>query len=237
MEQCDLDATLHDALQDRATRDTIRWVHLNGTKGLLNSVISSIITKGEETGSISMESLVLMNVNRFYVDISNLFSRYHFPKLQRLDLHGCRTSLRDLLGSRVTSLTTLSLIGTHQSPFITLSQMLSILSASPNLQSLMLSHGSDPDIDNDWSSQIQLHHLKTLDLRGDYRCVFRLLNRLEFPDKVDDLCLTLFDCPLSDLLQTLGPYLKNCVRCRSPGRLRLSVGSNPNNSLSDAMVV
>jgi hypothetical protein len=56
----DLDDTLRDALQDRAARDTIRRVHLEGTNAeLLNSVISSIITKGEETRSISVESFIL----------------------------------------------------------------------------------------------------------------------------------------------------------------------------------
>jgi hypothetical protein len=180
-----LDDTLRDALQDRAKRDTIRRVHLNGSEGLLNSVISSIITKGEETRSISVESFILQNVStRSGVDVSDFFSRYHFPKLQRLDLSGFTISSWDLLRSRIISLTTLSL-SVSTSPFLpTLSQVLSILSTNPNLQSLRLSHDSVPDVDNDRPSpQIQLRHLKMLCLSSSFRRVFGLLNRLQLPDK------------------------------------------------------
>ena len=77
----DFDATLRDALQDRAARDTIRRVHLKSgdAAGLLNSIISSIIAEGEETRSSSVESLILENDGMSKVDISNFFSRYHFP--------------------------------------------------------------------------------------------------------------------------------------------------------------
>jgi hypothetical protein len=47
---------------------------------------------------------------------------------------------------------------------------------------------------------------------------------LELPDKLDDLTLILSGNPLSDLPQTLGPYLGDHIRRRSPDRLRLSVG-------------
>jgi hypothetical protein len=223
----DLDHTLRDALQDRAARDTIRRVHLKGTNAeLLNSILSSIITKGEETRSISVESFMLQSNGGSRVDISNFFSRYRFPRLQRIGVSGSSISW-DLSGSRITSLTTLELTAIELSPLPTLSQMISILSANPNLQSLVLLHGSLPDADSDESSsKVQLRHLKRLDLRGDHRRVFGLLNRLELPDNIDDLRLSLSECPQSTLPQTLGPHLGNRVRRQSLDRLKLFVDLN-----------
>jgi hypothetical protein len=221
---CDLDDTLRDALRDRAARDTIRRVHLRGinTRGLLNPIISSIIAEGEESRSISVESFILRNSGEPNMDISGFLSRYHFPKLYRLDLSGCSISSWDLLKLRVTSLTTLELAATEPSPLPTLSQMLSILSANPNLQCLVLLHGSVPHADSDRSpSQIQLRHLKKLHLTSTVRPVFGLLNCLELPDKLDDLNLFLSGCSPSDLPQTLGPYLGNFIRRRAPGGLGL----------------
>jgi hypothetical protein len=226
----DLDDSIRDALQDRATRDTIRRVHLRGNNatGLLNPIIFSMIIEGEETRSNSVESFMLLNSSESPVDISNFFSRYHFPKLHRLELYGFSISSWDLLGSRTTSLTTLELADIRETPLPTLSQMLSILSANPNLQSLVLHHGSVPDVDDDTpSSQMQLRHLKRVRLGGSLHGVFGLLNRLGFPDKMDDLYLILFECSPSDLLQTLGPYLRNHIRRRSPDRLRLLANPNP----------
>ena len=196
---CDLDDTLRDALRDRAARDTIRRVHLwtNNANGLLNPIISSIIAEGEGIRSNSMESFILQNKSNWDVDVSNFFSGYHFPKLQRLDLHGCSISSWDLLGSRTTSLTTLELADIGSSPLPTLSQMLSILSANPNLRRLMLPFGSVPEVNSDGpSSQIPLHHLKQFHLKGEFRHVFGLLDRLDLPDKMDDLGLSLHECPV-----------------------------------------
>jgi hypothetical protein len=226
-----LDDKLRDALQDCAARGVIRRVHLESKDAatLLSSIISSIITQGEEIRPISMESFILWNIRGPSVDISDFFSRYHLPKLQRLSLRGFSISSWDLLGSRTTSLTTLSLTGASLSPAPTLSQMLSILSANPNLQSLTLSRGSVPSVDGDRSSpQIQLRHLKRLHLASNLRCAFGLLNRLGFPDRMESLYLSLSERSQSDLLQTLGPYLGDLIRRRSPDRLWLSVDPSPN---------
>ena len=222
--------TLCDALQRRAMGGTLRRVHLRSANAeLLDSIISSITAKGEGPRSIGVESFILQSISGSRVDVSNFFSRYHFPKLQYLDLYGCRISSWDLLRSQIISLTTLSLTGIHRSPLPTLSQMLSILSASPNLQSLMLVHCSVPDFDNNRpSSRIQLRHLKRLRLGSDLRRVFGLLNRLELPDMMDDLRLSLHGCSPLDLPQTLGPYLGNHIRRRSPGRLKLLANPVPN---------
>jgi hypothetical protein len=222
-----LDDTLRDALQDRAARDLIRRVHLESDSAeLLNSVISSIITEGEETQSNSAESFILRNRSRSSIDSSSFFFRYHLPKLQCLDLYECNISSWDLLSARTTSLTTLSLTTSGPSPLPTLSQLLSILSTNPNLQSLALS-GSVPDVCSDGTSQIPLRHLKDLSLDDDFRRIFGLLNRLELPDNMDNLYLAPSGWSRSDLLQTLGPYIGNRVRRRSQDRLRLWADYHP----------
>ena len=73
------------------------------------------------------------------------------------------------------------------------------------------------------SSQIQLRHLKSLHLGSNLRRAFGLLNRLELPEKMDDLNLSLYGCSPSDLPPTLGPYLGNHIRRRSPDGLSLLV--------------
>ena len=225
-EDLNLDDGLRDALQDRAARDTIRQVHLRSSNvGLLNSVISSVVAEGEETRSNSMESFILQNGgSRWDVDVSGFFSRYHLPKLQCLRLSGCTISTWDSLESRTTSLTTLSLDIGSQPQIPTLPHLLSILSSNPNLQHIALANGSVPHANGDGSSsQTQLRHLKRLHLTHDFDRVFGLLNRLELPDKMDDLNLVLSKCSPSDLSQTLGPYIGDHVwrRGRSEGGLGL----------------
>jgi len=223
---------LRDTLQDRAARDTIRRVHLSGNKELLNSVISSIVTEGEETRSNSMLSFILLGGGRRGVDVSGFFSRYRLPKLQCLRLSGCTFSSWDSLKSWTTSLITLSLTISGQSPTPTLSHLLLILSSNPNLQHLRLSYSSIPEADGDRSSsRTQLHHLKRLHLASDFDRVFGLLSQLELPDKMDDLNLRLSKCPPSDLSQTLGPYIGDRVRRRggSPSGLGLWVFSDSTN--------
>jgi hypothetical protein len=179
-------------------------------------------TKGRRLGRTAWSRSYYRIARSRVVDVSAFFSRYRFPKLQRLDLFGWSISSWDLLESRTTSLTTLSLMHCQQSPLPTLSQMLSILSANPNLQRLELAYGSVPHADsNRPSSPIQLRHLKSLHLTSDFHCAFGLLDRLELPDKMDGLNLSLSECSPSDLLQTLGPYLGNRVRRRSPNGLSL----------------
>jgi Leucine-rich repeat (LRR) protein len=219
----DLDDTLRDALQDRAMRDSIRRVYLSGPEGPLNSVISSIITKGEGTRSINVESFV----------IRNLASRVWTPPTSSPGIisqsYNASTST-DSASRRGTCWDH----GPHLSPpfhspfspslLPTLSQMLSILSANPNLQSLQLSDNSFSDIEDDGSSsRIQLRHLKSLHLGSNLRRASGLLNQLELPMKMDDLNLSLYGCSPSDLPPTLGPYLGNHIRRRSPDRLSLSV--------------
>ena len=217
----ELDDKLRDALQERAARDIIRWVHLRGTDvpELLNSVVSSIVTKGDEPGLNSVESFVIQNVGRAgIVDVSAFFSRYHLPKLRRLWLHRCTISPQDLLKSQITTLTTLELTSSELSPTPSLSQLLSILSSNPFLQYLELPPYSATNTNGDGSSiRVPLLHLRKLRLSSDFCHAFQLLNQLELPDGMDSMNLSLNKCSPSDLSRTLGPYLGDRVRCQ--GRL------------------
>jgi hypothetical protein len=96
-----------------------------------------------------------------------LSSSFHSPESVWV-----RSFPRDLLESRTTPFTTISLMGIKSSTLPTISKMLSILSANPNLQCLMLFHGSVPHTDTDKSPlQIQLRHLKELHLTSTIRRV------------------------------------------------------------------
>ena len=118
------------------------------------------------------------------VDISAFFSRYRLPKLRYIDLRGCQISW-DLLGSQTTALTTLYLAMDELSPIPTLSQLLSILSSNPLLQNLSLDCLDSYIIGGDAPTiRVQLQYLEYLGFLGDFRCVFVLLNRLEFPDRM-----------------------------------------------------
>jgi len=227
----DLDDQLRDALRDRATRDTIRQVHLCQHLGMLptlNSVISSTVVEGEELRSSSVESFIVETTYGPAVDVTAFFSRYHFLKLRYLRLSECSISSWGLLKSRITTLTSLKL-DRGLSPIPTPSQLLSILSFNPLLRDLSLSPGPEPHpINDDRSSpSVPLRHLKDLHLRSDFlTATFWLLNRLELPDQMDTLDMFLFKCSPSDITQTLGPYFGDRVRrgSRFPGGgLELSV--------------
>lgn len=51
-------------------------------------------------------------------------------------------------------------------------------------------------------------------MTSDFHYAFGLLNRLELPYEMNDLKLSLSKCPPSDLLWTLGPYLRDRVQHR-----------------------
>jgi len=210
-----LDDQLRDALRDRAVRGTIRQVHLcGGEVELLSSIISAIVTEGEEPQSSSVESFKVV-VYGGSVDTSAFFSRYNLPKLRSLHLCGCRISSWGLLKSQTTALTTLELAVDQLSPVPTLSQIASLLSSSPLLRNLALFRNPGPYVIGDAPTiQVQLRHLEQLSLTGGFCHVFMLLNRLEIPDKMDDQMVFLYECSPLPLSQTLGPYLGDRVRRR-----------------------
>ena len=221
-----LDVTLSDILRDRASRDTIRRVHLRSMNSeLLHSIISQITP--EEPRVTNMESFILQDESGdLTVDLSNFLTRCRFPKLHRLELFNCTITSWDLLTSRTPVLTTLDLYFKDHLPSPTTSQLLSVLASYPTLQKLVLSWSVDPD--NGGGSpppRVPLHNLKDLELDAPAKDVFGLLDRLDHPRNMDNLDITLDPCPFEDISCTIGPYLRNYLqsRGRSPTGLGLSL--------------
>ena len=132
-----MDDMLWDALQDRAARDITRRVHLSSTNvEVLDHVLSSIIDQGKEIRSNRVESFIVKNDGESFVNVSAFISRYHFPKLQRLRLSGCRIALGSLLKSQITALTTLELTSIELSPTPTLSNCSRSSPLSPSFNTL-----------------------------------------------------------------------------------------------------
>ena len=224
-----LDRALQNALHDRANRDTIRRIHLSsGDSRLLKSIISPLTAEREGIRSNSVESLVLWNGGDIPVDVSDFFAHYRFPKLQRLDLSGFTISSWGHLASRTGALTTLHLDFTHLSPTPTTLQLLYVLASNSVLRRIRLSWCSFSDDDGGRSSfRAPLHHLKELVLAGGPRDVFMFLYRLDHPRNMDNLHLTLHNCTVGEISQTIGPYLRGYVqrRGRSQNGLGLSFPS------------
>ena len=99
------------------------------------------------------------------MDVSALFSRYRFPKLQRLHLYGCSILSWGLLKSNM-ALTSMELSVDEPFLALTLSQLLIILSSHPLLQYLALTFTWTFHTTNDerTSALIPLRHLKELNL-------------------------------------------------------------------------
>lgn len=218
------DTTLLILLQDRVTTDTIRRVHLRTEdSGLLNSIIYSLTSQSGGIRSSSMESFVLVNWDEPAVDVSDFFAHYHFSKLRRLELTNCTISPRDHLISRTVTLTTLELDLSDPGPNPTTSQLLSILASNPILRALTLRGCAIPDDDGDETSfRVPLHHLNKLELVGNPRVVIRLLNQLDYPRNMEHLWLTLHDCEVAEISQTIGPWFRDYLQGR--GRAQNGLG-------------
>ena len=212
-----VDGPLRDALRDRAAYDGIRSLHLRSeNKPLITSVISALIPDDEDVRHSSIESISLQ-----YVDVSKLFARYRFPKLWYLNLsYGVTISSWEGFGLHTTGLTTLSL--TIEEPPTT-SQLLSILTSNPRLQSLTLHMRMIPrDTMGKSTAPVPLHHLKVLSLSGDFHRVFQLLRRLKHPEVMDKMRLFVSGCTVENVLGTLGPYVQDYIR--RDGRFRDGLG-------------
>jgi len=218
----DFDEALRDALRDRAARDVIRKVHLRDfDTEILTPVISSLIPEGEGVRTSSIESIVLSNV-----DVSDLFARHRFPKLRNLDLSGrFKISSWDHLKTTTTALTDLSLTAAvPPSAIPTMSQILSLLASNPNLQSLKLSVISINDDRRDGPRlQVSLRHLEHISLTGTPRHVFPILHQLEFPERMDQLDIILCDCTQQEVLDVMGPYIRDYLRRDPRFRDRLGI--------------
>ena len=209
-------------LKDHTTRDTLRRVHLRSDMHcLLTAIISPLISPYGGLQTNSLESFILSNQDHTPLDVS-FFAQSRLSKLRHLELSGCTISSWDHLASQTTLLTTLKLFFPDISPVPTMPRLLSILASNPHLQNLELNANAIPDRDRDGSYQIPLRHLKELWLDGGAGQVFGLLRRLEYPQKMDKLSLGLSHCAVADISQTIGPYLRDYLRCR--GRPRNGLG-------------
>ena len=223
-----LDTTLHDALQDRATRDAIRRIHLRSSNpSLLDSIVSSLTVACEGVRSNSVESFILINGDDLPVDVSDFLAHSRFPRLQHLVLDGHEITSWDFLKSRTAALTTLILHPHYSSPPLTFSQSLSILASHPTLRKLSLDLPDDGD--GGAPLRVPLHHLKEIKLTGTLRDVLGFLHQLDHPGNMDDLDLTLFDCLLTDIPRTLGPYLRDHFRRRGRSRNGLELNVSQSN--------
>jgi len=229
------DAALREVLRDRATRDTIRCIHLTaGGTGLVKSILDTLTPNCDELQSSSIKSLVLLNQSKAPVDISKFFAHYRFPKLERITIYHCSISSWDHLTSRTSALTTLELDFPHPSPTPTptptISQLLSMLSSNPALRKICLLKRAVPDGDGGGdrgpSSRVKLPHLEELRLDGGLPHIFNILCQLDHPRHVD-LSLTLHDCDYPDVSRTVGPYLRDHIgrRDRAQNGLNLTVSS------------
>jgi hypothetical protein len=203
---------LLDALQDRAARDFIRRVSFQRQEAeVLNAIIPAITAPGEGIPSIGLESFELYTKRYCHttVKLSDFFARYRFPKLQQLLLWGRFELLPwNLLAERTGALVRLLLTVLNGWPVPTASQLISILSSNPNLQRLELCCELSSNFDSDKSSlQVELPHLKSIQLSGDCRDVLKFLNRLRPADKVDLLQLYLSCKSTPDISQTFALFL------------------------------
>jgi hypothetical protein len=223
------DGALRDAIRARVARDVIRKIHLTSSDTkLLTTIISSLIPEGEDVRPSSIESIALSGS----ADVSDLFARHRFPNLRSLYLSGhFEISTWDHLKSTTTALTNLSLDFssiTPSSAVPTTSEIFSLLASNPNLRSLMLSAMPTDDDGRDCPKhQLPLPHLKRVSLVGTFRRVFPILLRLAFPERMDHTNITLYECTLQEVLEVIGPYIRDYLRrdVRFRDRLGISVSS------------
>jgi hypothetical protein len=64
--------------------------------------------------------------------------------------------------------------------------------------------------------------MKKLSLAGNFDLVFQLLCRLDHPEKMDEMTLTVSRCTVGDISVTLGPYVQDYAR--RDGRFRGGFG-------------
>ena len=206
-----LDPILYNVLQNCATRDAIRRIHLAAEDSELLSSIIVPLTSNSELRSNGLESFALWNNRGVGMDVSDFFAHYRFPKLQCLDIDNCTLSW-DYLPSRTSVLTTLIILHPLLDP--TKSQLLSILASNPALQIVVLRGCRVTDDGGDNSSRVQLRQLEELWLEGGLRLVVGLLRQLDHPRNLGSLTLRLYNSEVVDISQIIGPYLQDHLQHR-----------------------
>ena len=241
-------------LKDHATSDTIQRVHLRtDISDILISIISPLLSRDGGLQINSLKSLILHCESSEPLDTS-FFARSRLLGLRHLELLGCTLSSWEHLALQTTLLTTLQLFFDDTSPTPTIPQLLSILASNPRLKKLELNSQAIPDGNGNRDgsrSVLPLPHLEELRLDGDPRQVFGLLCRLGLPRRMAMLALNVSHCVAADVSETIGPRLRDYLRCRgksrnglgivlsSRGCISLSVGDadrlHPSTSLSSRM--
>ena len=148
-------------------------------------------------------------------DVSDLFTRYRFPKLRNLHTisSNFKISSWDYLKSTTTALTNLSLTYFNTIPpsaIPTTSQIFSLLASNPNLRSLTLG----PALINDnggYNPGFGCRYViwSNIDLSGPFRGIFPILSRLELPERMDGRGIRLCDCTPQEVLEVVGPYIRD----------------------------
>jgi len=226
-----LDGPLRDALRECVTQDKIRQIHIRGHHDNLDlaSILSSLIPDGEGIQEKRIESIIFqLAVKETTTELSKFFARVHLPKLRYLDISGnLQISSWDHLTSQTTCLTALSLQLILPSPALTTCQLFSLLALNPNLRELTLHRAAIPDDIDGPVFRLPLHHLESIFLVGELRLVLRLLHRLELPAALDSMTLEVNSSTIEDVLQTLGPYMRDHFRrdIRFQGRLWITTSS------------
>ena len=202
------DKVLRDALKSRVARDLVRKVHpRKADVDLLTSIDASLTPDDESIRRSSIVSIFLTDV-----DVTNFFARHRFPKLQHLYLSQCTDLALDHLKSSTTALIGLSLHDNTLSPVSvpSTSQLLSLLSSNPHLQTVTLSIlAVNDDIESECDLQVPLPHLKGLTLTMDFRPALAILQRLKFPAIVLKFNLFLQGCTLEAARCIIGPYIRD----------------------------
>ena len=214
------DGPLRDALRERVKLDAIRSIYLRSQrKPLLDSIRSALTPDGEGVQRSSIEL-----ISSQHVDLSAFLIHHHFPKLRYLHLATkFQSPPWEHLGQHTTALTNLSISLNGKASSPTMTQLLSILASNPRLQILALSKWAIPRDSGDGSAvPVPLRYLERLSIDANIRPVFRLLPRLEFPERMDEMNLTVSGCTVEDVLGTLGPCL--CDHIQRDGRFRDGLG-------------
>ena len=219
-----IDDPLQDALRDHAAQDNIRQIHIRSCGfRILSPIISSLTPDGGGVQEKRIESIILRGLVAF-VEVTDFFARVRLPKLRYLDIAGTLlTSPWDNLGLQTTHLTTLALQLNPPSPAPTASQLFSVIASNPNLQELVLAYEGLPDDIGGSAFRVPLRHVKAVSLQGEFRRVFGLLGGLELPTALDSIQLDVDKSTTEDILQTLGPYVRDHLRrdIRFQDRLRI----------------
>ena len=233
------DKSLQDAVRSRVIQGTLRQVHLmSDDSDILASIISSLTPNDDGGRNENIESIIWRNRGFTVVDVSDFFARSRLPRLRFLNLSGeFQISSWDHLASRSTLLTTLS-IEISASPLSlapTMSSLFSILTSNPSLRRLSLTNSALPEITDGPTFKIPLYNLKVLSLAGKFRRVFGLLHQLILPGALDSIDLVGFSSTVEDVLQIIGPYIRDYFRCGARFQDTLKASAPPSSPYSAAI--